>query len=108
MWVVWIIILVCMTEWLIRSPQFESFKEFALKHSPKFIEKGLGGLLYCTLCLGFWIGLLCSIPAYRGIEFSMFNMPVTLVANAFLVSVLSLYLDRLLFGIDRHNDFNNN
>lgn len=101
-WLLCILVLVCVTEWLVRAPQFETIKIWILKVTPKFAEETVGGFLYCTLCLGFWIGLIGTIIGK--VDSIFVNRPITWIASAFLVSVLSIYLDRLLFGIDKHNN----
>lgn len=101
-WFLCIIVLVCITIVLVRGSMLEKIKQRILKITPKRFEENVGFLMYCSMCLGFWIGIIGIAILVKDTIF--LNRIVTAICSGFLVSVLSIYLDRLIFGIDKHND----
>lgn len=101
-WFLCIIVLVCVAVALVRGSILEEPKTWFLKFVPRILEKKVNELLYCSMCLGFWVGLVgTAILRVHGL---FLNRPVTWICSGFLVSILAIFTDRMIFGRDSRNN----
>ena len=101
-WFICVMGSVCISIGLVRGPMFDLPKGFIIKHLPKRLEEEVAKAMYCSMCAGFWIGLLSSI--FLGVAPVFLNTPCTVIITAFVVSIVSILMDRIIFGIDKFND----
>lgn len=100
----WFVAAVSTTICLSRSAIFESPKKYVISIAPfRFgIDIILGELMYCSQCLGFWIGLFGFIFFPYISNLTMIEIVPNAILAGFIVSTLSITLDRIIYG--RHKN----
>ena len=95
--ITWILAAVCMAVCLTRASVFEWIKTLIISSVPKGFDEVVGELMYCSQCLGFWIGAIGSafFPLDLGISNSI---ALEALFTGFIVSTLSILMDRLIYG----------
>lgn len=81
---------------LTRSELLDEVKEKLISFLPLGLDRYIGTLLFCTQCLGFWIGLILSIfisPSWIGIYPVVDN-----ILAAFAASYISTLMDLVVYG----------
>lgn len=95
--VYWFTAAVCMTICITRADIFERAKMIAISLAPSKIgmDEFIGKLLYCSQCLGFWVGFIFHIvhPSY-----TMVNFIIDPFLSGFVVSTISIGVDRIIYG----------
>lgn len=79
---------------LAKADLLEPLKRLVLKKFKGVLAEYVEILLFCPMCLGFWVGALTSIANIYPFSISRFSM---LLQCPFLVAVGSAILDRLAF-----------
>lgn len=87
-----------LTVLMVRGSIFERLKKFILRYSYGPTELVMAELLYCSQCLGFWVGMGGS-----------FHLPVRMdvlwhLLFAAMVSTFAILLDRIIYGKPDRSD----
>lgn len=96
-----IIVSMSLTVVLARAEVLEYIKGYIIMHVSVKMEKPLGSLMYCSQCMGFWIGIILSIflgPSLSGIP------GVDNILLGFVSSYFSSLGDRIIYGISDESD----
>lgn len=99
--VMFILISVSCTITLVRAEILERPKGWIIDSLPVKLEKLVGSFLYCSQCLGFWVGIAISL---------ILNVWITEipVLDQVMLGMVSSYLssigDRLVYGIPGDDD----
>lgn len=93
---IWLTVAVSMTICLAKASIFEPGRTLILSAVPAGMDEAIGELLYCSQCLGFWIGFAGYLlfPLYHG----GISLGISSVFAGFVVSTLSIAMDKLIYG----------
>jgi hypothetical protein len=80
---------------LARADILEEPKQFILKHLPTRLEVTIGSFMYCSQCIGFWVGIAMSLV----LGTQMSEIPgVNALILGFVSSYFSSIGDRIVYG----------
>jgi hypothetical protein len=105
--VFWIIAAVSTTICLSKAAIFERPKKMIISSvTSKFgIDIIIGELLYCSQCLGFWVGVFgFMIHPYSVVNPFMNKLFLNAIITGFMVSTLSILIDRMIYGRYENTD----
>ena len=95
--IIFILVFSSLSILLAKGEIFDPIKEIILKHIPSFIDEYVATLLTCSMCIGFWIGLIGSfIYDMTWLQLVSGKIQSHLLAGP-LISVTSIAIDKFIF-----------